>query len=67
MRKFWWRRRELNPRPKKPAVQSLRVYPALLVQRLPKEPAKRQPPSPINLGPWLRTEALVPILQNDTC
>ena len=24
-RKVWWRRRELNPRPRKPAVQSLRV------------------------------------------
>jgi hypothetical protein len=37
---FWWRRRELNPRPKKPAVKSLRVYPVLSVQRLPKKPAR---------------------------
>jgi hypothetical protein len=28
-RRSWWRRRELNPRPRKPAMQSLRVYPVL--------------------------------------
>jgi hypothetical protein len=39
-RRVWWRRRELNPRPRKPEVQSLRVYPVLAFQRLPKEPAK---------------------------
>ena len=40
IRLVWWRRRELNPRPKKPAVQRLRVYPILVFQRLPKEPAR---------------------------
>jgi hypothetical protein len=33
-------RRELNPRPKKPAMQRLRVFPILFIQRRPKEPAK---------------------------
>jgi len=37
---IWWRRRESNPRPKKPAVQSLRVYPVLLFQRLSIKPAR---------------------------
>ena len=37
---IWWRRRELNPRPKKPAVQRLRVYPILFFKQLSKESAK---------------------------
>ena len=40
--KDWWRRRELNPRPRKSAVQSLRVYPVLIFRRLPIKPARAE-------------------------
>jgi hypothetical protein len=36
----WWRRRELNPRPRKSGMQSLRVYPIPVIRRCPKEPAR---------------------------
>ncbi len=45
-KKAWWRRRELNPRPKKPDVQRLRVYPILFFKQLSKEPAKARVAEP---------------------
>ena len=38
--KIWWRRRESNPRPKKPAVKSLRACPVRGCRLPLQEPAK---------------------------
>jgi hypothetical protein len=38
----WWRRRELNPRPRKPIVRSLRVYPVLKFRRTPYKTGKSE-------------------------
>jgi hypothetical protein len=32
---LWWRRGELNPRPRKPAMKRLRAYPAQLIRATP--------------------------------
>jgi hypothetical protein len=55
---FWWRRRELNPRPRKPEMKSLRAYPIQNFRAPLQNRQEWRRPSPIDLGLLLRTEAL---------
>jgi hypothetical protein len=55
---LWWRRRELNPRPRKPAMKSLRAYPIQNFRAPLQNRQERRRPSPIDLDLLLRTEAL---------
>ena len=55
--RIWWRRGESNPRPRKPALKSLRAYPRQLFRLPPKTRRKSKQPSPIDLSkraPYLR-------------
>ena len=61
----WWRRGELNPRPKMSAVKRLRAYQAQRFRPTPQNlPAQRQP-SPIESQPPAPDRSLRPIPQND--
>ena len=64
-RKTWWRRRELNPRPRKPAMKRLRAFPIRWLSAAALEPARKRRLSPIVVSLLLLTEALGPILEND--
>ena len=61
----WWRRRESNPRPKKPAVKRLRAFPIQCLSAAALEPARKRRLSPIIVSLLLRAEALGPILEDD--
>ena len=55
----WWRRRELNPRPKLLAVKRIRAFPASKISADPYRTGKnRIHPARLDLGLQLRTEAL---------
>jgi hypothetical protein len=62
---LWWRRGELNPRPRKLIVKRLRAYPAQKSQRPPQNRRKQRQPSPIEFQPPAPDRSLWPIPQND--
>ena len=61
----WWRRRELNPRPRKSTAKRLRAFPVRWFSTASLETGKRKRLSPIDFGFRLQAEALGQILQND--
>ena len=61
----WWRRRELNPRPRKSAVERLRAFPVRRFSTAALETGKKQRLSPIVFGFRLQAEALDLLLRND--
>src|SRR5580700_10272349 len=54
--KEWWRRRELNPRPRKSTAKRLRAFPIRYFSTAPSEPARGKRLSLIGLGFQLQTE-----------
>ena len=61
----WWRRRELNPRPRKPVVKSLRAYPVQKFRTPLQSRQERRHSSPIGSQPTAPDRSLWPIPQND--
>ena len=61
----WWRRGELNPRPRKPAMKRLRAYPAQYSRPPPQNRQERRQPSPIGFRPPAPDRSSWPIPQND--
>src|SRR5262245_55120704 len=61
----WWRRRELNPRPRKPAMKSLRAYPIQKFRTPLQNRQERRRSSPIGSRPTAPDRSLQPIPQHD--